>query len=207
MDSSDSKVYLIEKPIEYETVDLGLPSGTIWMKYWLVDKNNDDLFFQWGDTKGWRLKDVERGKKIFDGENYKYLNFEDYTFNKYVNENGGILETSDDAVLLSTQGKFKMPTKEQIQELRENTTLSYSGYTIQLISKENGERLYIYNTGIFGTDAIIDNAMILSNEYGEYGDFAIALYRNVMSSNNISIGDQYNRGVAPGITLKGVLNQ
>lgn len=54
----------------YRLVDLGLPSGTLWADRNIGAASPEDagLYFQWGDTQGWRRDQVGtgEGKKEFD---------------------------------------------------------------------------------------------------------------------------------------------
>jgi len=95
-------------------VDLGLPSGTLWAKCNLGTEKETDfgLFYQWGDTQGY--SDVDEHQ--FNWDDYKYGNYDSIT--KYNNlDNKLILDNEDDPMFAATNGKFKMPTKEQLQEL------------------------------------------------------------------------------------------
>ncbi len=95
-------------------VDLGLPSGTLWAKCNLGADNETDFgkFFQWGDTQGYKGIDEHQ----FNWGDYKYGSWNKLTkYNK--NDNKLVLDNEDDPVFAVTNGKFKIPTKEQLQEL------------------------------------------------------------------------------------------
>ena len=109
-------------------VDLALPSGKKWGRCNLGATNPEDagLFFQWGDTKGYRANEVgslDDNKKPFA---YNYSDCamrKDGEFTKYnKSDNLMRLEASDDAASVFTNGQAHMPTKDDFVELLTNTT-------------------------------------------------------------------------------------
>ena len=101
-----------------QPVDLGLPSGTKWMKSNIGATKPSDFgkFFQWSDTKG--HKGV--GEHHFSWIDYKWGNSLSQT--KYNNTDGlTLLESSDDSAVAATGGQASMPTKTQLEELFNNT--------------------------------------------------------------------------------------
>ena len=109
----------------HEYVDLGLPSGTMWATCNVgADKPEDSgLLFQFGRVDGYKYGD----------ENHKFRTFEQNTQdtgNEYipktasgkVYKTGDILELEDDAAHVNMGGIWKMPTKDELQELIDNTT-------------------------------------------------------------------------------------
>jgi hypothetical protein len=115
----------LEKIDNEDYVDLGLPSGTLWAKCNLGAKKETDfgLFYQWGDIKGYR---ADKGHR-FSWDTYKYGTDWDNII-KYNNTDGKlVLDNEDDPIYFATCGKMKCPTKDQLQELIDNT---YHGWTI-----------------------------------------------------------------------------
>jgi len=101
-----------------QPVDLGLPSGTKWMKSNVGATKPSDLgkFFQWGDTQGYDGVDEHQ----FNWNDYKYGTSSSLT--KYNNTDGlTLLEASDDSAAAATSGGASMPTKTQLEELIGNT--------------------------------------------------------------------------------------
>ena len=99
-------------------VDLGLPSGTLWAKCNLGAEKETDfgLFYQWGDTQGY----VGVNEHQFKWNDYKWENSDNITkYNK--TDNKLVLDNEDDPVFVATNGKFKTPTQEQLQELMNHT--------------------------------------------------------------------------------------
>ena len=107
--SFTAKYYTYEG-VEY--VDLGLPSGTKWAVKNLGATSDNEIGdkYAWGETKT---------KSTFTKENYKFWNNETQEYYKYTTK-GSILELEDDAAYVALGGHWRMPTKEQTDELLSN---------------------------------------------------------------------------------------
>ena len=114
---------------EHEYVDLGLPSGTLWATENINDANGNTLYCAWGETHGYTEKQIgnEEGKRAFDDDDYELgpIDWDDdtnYGTKKY-NQNDGltVLKPEDDAATVNWGEGWKMPTSEQIEELKANT--------------------------------------------------------------------------------------
>ena len=105
----------------YEYVDLGLPSGTLWATMNVgSDKPSDaGLYFAWGDKKGYTAEQIEKEKKEFSWNDYKFAP-ENTKTTKY-NTAGDKMQLMDDAAHVLMGGDWHIPTPEQIQELIDNT--------------------------------------------------------------------------------------
>ena len=135
-----------------QLVDLGLPSGTLWMDRNVGASSPEDvgLYFQWGDTVGYTADQIDDGAKGFYWSTYKYGKINALT--KY-NETDKLktLEVADDAVCQNI-GKYSMPTNVQTTELFDETTHTYAtrkgvhGYL--LTSKTNGNSIFIPVSGV-----------------------------------------------------------
>lgn len=99
----------------YEYIDLGLPTGTLWATCNVGAKAPSDtgLFFQFGDIKGWTEDQIGKDKQ-FNLNDYKYTKEDD------------ILDIEDDAAHAYMQGDWHMPTPLQIQELLDNTISTWT---------------------------------------------------------------------------------
>lgn len=130
-----------------EYVDLGLPSGTLWAKCNLGAEKESDfgLFYQWGDTKGY--KGV--GEHQFNWDGYKYGSWNEFTkYNK--SDKKLILDNEDDPVFVATKGVFKLPTKEQLQELIDHTNHEWTtidGVKGMRFVNKNDDTKYIFIPG------------------------------------------------------------
>ena len=134
------------------TVDLELPSGTLWatMNVGATSETDYGLHFAWGDTQGYTASQVGTGsgQKAFDWNDYVHGTESNLT--KYNSTDGlTTLELSDDAAYNLSNGQYITPTREQFEELIANTTSSWdstrNGYTFT--SKVNGNSLFFPSAG------------------------------------------------------------
>ena len=111
----------------HEYVDLGLPSGLKWATCNLGAKTPKDYgkYFAWGETKA---KDrYELGNCL--------------TFNKRINEFAGNCEY--DAARAKWGGRWRMPTKEEFEELCDNCDYQWTGDGAEFTSRINGAKIYL----------------------------------------------------------------
>ena len=116
-------------------MDLDLPSGTLWATCNVGASKPSDygLYFQWGDTVGYTAEQVGTGdgQKKFDSDwnGYKwYLSGDSWSsivFKKYTTTDA-TLELEDDVAHVHMGGSWHMPTPDQIQELLDNTTSTWT---------------------------------------------------------------------------------
>lgn len=112
----------------HEAVDFGLPSGKLWATMNIGAQKAEDYgyYLAWGETEP---------KELYNDSTYKYIVKTDmgWSYSKYQVEDGSIsgvwytkdfvgdektqLDDVDDAAVANWGGKWKMPTKEQIEEL------------------------------------------------------------------------------------------
>lgn len=95
----------------YESVDLGLPSGTLWARYNVGATSESDYgdLFAWGATDPYRLNGTT---PIDNGDHYASSNANKIQHDLYPNE---------DAATVQWGKGWKMPTKAQFDELLANT--------------------------------------------------------------------------------------
>ncbi len=115
-------------------VDLELPSGTLWATQNIGASSPEEsgLYFQWGDVRGSTKEQIGKGdgQKKFakDFSDCKFsINGSDTNFSKYTT-NGAKLDLEDDAAHVIMGGSWHIPTTEQIWELIENTTATWTKY-------------------------------------------------------------------------------
>ena len=92
----------------YEYVDLGLPSGIKWAKYNLGASSEEEIGnrYAWGETET---------KESFPESSYKWGEWE---MTKYNSIDGlSQLEKEDDVAHIVMRGHWRMPTKEEAEEL------------------------------------------------------------------------------------------
>ena len=107
----------------FNYADLGLTSGTLWMKCNIGATSETDygLYFQWGDTVGytdtshstWSTCPGNGGNSSYNSTSITVWDKEHLT--------NGVLKTDVDAAYVHTNGKAKMPTVVQCQELLNET--------------------------------------------------------------------------------------
>ena len=94
----------------HEFVDLGLPSGTLWAtcNVGATSPEQSGLYFAWGETVGFTAEQVKSGERAFDD---KYYKARDISTN---------LTLEQDAAHVHMGGNWRMPTKDEWQELIDN---------------------------------------------------------------------------------------
>ena len=155
LDTTDGQIYTIVG-VKYKLIDLGLPSGTLWM-----DRNvgaervlDCGLYFAWGETQGYKSNEVGI-KKNFTNNDYKYTNGEYEA--KYCKADGlTTLENEDDAAFQYTNGECSMPSVEQYAELLENTI-------IYAVTTDNERILGTYKNARITYDKTIDETKRISH--------------------------------------------
>ena len=117
-DANDDRLpmYAPLKENVYEYVDLGLPSGTLWADRNIGASNPEDygLYFAWGETVGYTAKEIKERVRKFNKSSYKAKNVK------------ADLTPEQDAAHANMGGKWRMPTKEEFQELNDNCTSEWT---------------------------------------------------------------------------------
>ncbi|MBQ2447953.1 MAG: InlB B-repeat-containing protein, partial [Bacteroidales bacterium] len=147
----------------YEWVDLGLPSGLKWATCNVGATSPEGYgdYFAWGETSP---------KSNYAWSTYKYCNGSSSTLTKYnTNSSNGTvdnkttLDLSDDAARANWGGQWRMPTKAEQDELRNNCTWAWNtengvnGY--QVTSKPNGNSIFLPAAGLrHGTSVVFDGS-------------------------------------------------
>ena len=139
---------------EHEWVDLGLPSGTLWATC-NVGANSPEEFghyFAWGETESKSLYSWETYKYCKNGGAtaiIKYCDNPDYGYNGFT-DNLTNLEDVDDAAVANWGNDWCMPTREQYQELLDNTTGTWTnvnGVHGMLFASNNGNSVFFPGAG------------------------------------------------------------
>lgn len=131
-----------------EYVDLGLPSGIKWADRNIGANKPEDYgdYFAWGETEP---------KEMYDQNTYKWYSSASSGLTKYCTnssygnvDNKTVLEASDDAATANWGGQWRMPTKEERDELYEYCDWEWversngvSGY--QITSEINGNSIFL----------------------------------------------------------------
>lgn len=195
------------------TVDLGLPSGTLWatMNVGATSETDYGLYFAWGDTQGYTASQVGTGseQKAFSWNDYKFGTQSNLT--KYNSTDGlTTLELTDDAAYALSNGQYVMPTQAQLEELinTANTTSSWdsarSGYTFT--SKVNGNSLFFPAAGGCFNGSVAD-----VGAFGGYWSLSLRssnvsrAWRLGFDSESIGVDSSISR--CYGYSVRGVLKQ
>ena len=149
----------MEQNKQYEYVDLGLPSGLKWAKCNVGAEKETDYgyYFQWGETE------PHDADTPYDWANYKDTLTKYNTFPLFGEQTDDktSLDSEDDAATQIMGGDWRMPTKDEIQELLENTenewVEDYNGTKIngmKFTSKINGNSIFIPAAGYCGNGSV-----------------------------------------------------
>ena len=161
VDEDSSVRYLIDPYNGYEYVDLGLPSGLKWAtcNVGASSPEQTGLYFAWGETTGYTANDVTFGVRAFNEDVYNAGPAASISAD---------LTLEQDAAHVNLGGNWRMPTREEFNELKNNTTKTwttdYNGTKVKgyiVTSKTNGKSIFlpgagdadyseVYNVGDFG---------------------------------------------------------
>ncbi len=141
-----------DKPVDpfngHAYVDLGLPSGLLWATCNIGAETPEEYgnYYAWGETET---------KSTFTENNYAWgaydatdtVNFGRTKYNKI--DNLTVLEPKDDAAIVNWGGVWRMPTKDDFDELIDNCTFSWSNGGCVLTSKKDASKSIFFSSGGF----------------------------------------------------------
>ena len=164
----------------YQWVDMGLPSGLLWATCNIGAKTSTEFgdYYAWGETET---------KESYTNKTYKWYDDSDEIVEiKYsdlfkADASGNIrtlLELEDDAANVKLGGNWRMPTREEFEELLHpaNTDLclvnknDVKGYLV--VSKKNGNTLFLPAAGFKLADEVTgveDEYYYWTSEHAEEG--------------------------------------
>ena len=174
----------------HEAVDLGLTSGTLWATTNVGADNPQDigLFFAWGDAEGHGSDPVDG--YLFSWENYKWGEVSGYDtfFTKYCSDSSrgkdGFtdgkfeLDPEDDAAYVNWGNEWRMPSKQQLDELLNECTWTLAtigditGYEVK---GPNGNSIFLPTTGWRIDDMLLEGGAYWSRS-GTPDDVGGAFY-------------------------------
>lgn len=175
----------------YEYVDLGLPSGTKWAKFnigssSLTAKGN---IYSWGEVTT---------KSSYGPGNYKYGSSMT-SMSKYTSSDGKVyLDASDDAAYYNMGGSWRLPTRAQLQELKDYTTASvgsnYNGSGVNVIiltSTRNSRQLIFPPTCYYydNTSGYCHMGWYMANERTTSYDYCCYLVELSSSDGSVALSD------------------
>ena len=154
----------------HEYVDFGLPSGTLWAtcNVGATTPEGYGNYYAWGETTT---------KSTYEWSTYRYCNgSSSNTLTKYCNSsscgNNGFtdnlttLQLSDDAARANWGGDWRMPTKAEWEELKNNTTVTWTtqnGVYGKKFTASNGNSLFLPAAGFR-----IDGSLYDAGSHGYY---------------------------------------
>ncbi len=140
---------------QHEWVDLGLPSGTLWATCNVGANAPEEYgdYFAWGETAPKNYYDWSTYKWCKGSYNTltKYCTKSDYGYNGFT-DGKKELDASDDAATANWGSGARMPSSEQIQELRDNCSWQWTqrnGVYGQQGTGLNGSTIFLPATGYF----------------------------------------------------------
>ncbi len=167
----------------YEYVDLGLPSGLKWATCNVGATSPEELggYYAWGETD-------EKDENLWS--TYKWCNGSSTTLTKYCTnsrygtvDNKTVLDPEDDVAHVKWGGSWRMPTKAEQDELRNNCTWIWTTQNDVngcKVTGPNGNSIFLPAAGLrYGTDLYYSGSHGLfwsSSLYEGYGDSAYYLY-------------------------------
>ena len=170
----------------YESVDLGLPSGTKWAKYNIGATSETDYgdYFAWGATSPYRLNG---STPIDNTSNYA---------SSYANTIQHDLYPNEDAATVKWGKGWKMPTKAQFDELLANTTddwTAINGIIGCKFTASNGNYIFFPAAG-YVSGGSLDNrgsgGFYWSRSFGSSSSAWILYFYS--SGGNVSTSGRYN---------------
>ena len=146
-----AKYYRLLNTYDYDYVDLGLPSGTMWAAYNVGATKPEEYggYYAWGETEE---------KEDYSWETYKWCNGSSNTITKYCTNDGYgtvdgkiTLDPEDDVAHVKWGGDWRMPTEAEQAELRSNCDWEWievngvTGYKVK--SRVNDNSIFLPAAG------------------------------------------------------------
>ena len=173
---------------QYEAVDLGLPSGVKWATFNVGATKPEEFggYYAWGETEE---------KSNYDWSTYKWCNGSSKTMTKYCTsssygavDNKTTLDLEDDVAHVKWGGDWRMPTKAEQDELRNNCTWTWTtqnGVNGYMVTGSNGNSIFLPAAGHR------DGAAVDLRAYGLYWSSSLESGRNDLGYNLVIGGNFY----------------
>ena len=179
----------------HEYVDLGLSVKWATCNVGATKPEEYGDYFAWGEVEP---------KEVYDWSTYKYCNGPSTTLTKYnysssygTVDNKTQLELSDDAASANWGGSWRMPSKVEQDELREQCTWTWTSQNgingCKVTSKKNGKSIFLPAAGYR------DGSLLVSvGSYGDYWSSSLYMWNpelvnhlNFGNSGYVSWGNNY----------------
>lgn len=139
---------------EFKAVDLGL--SVKWSNVNLGASVPEEMgqFYAWGETRSKETFTDENYRFFYNGTNNidKYNNTILYAFSEHQIDNKTVLDPEDDAATMELRGRWRIPTEEEWNELKNNCKVEWTtvgNVTGALFTGKTGNSIFIrgYNEG------------------------------------------------------------
>lgn len=181
---------LINKHIDvYDyCIDLGLPSGNLW-----VDRNigasapeETGLYFAWGETTE---------KQKYNEETYKFGDSEETIYKYNEIDKKELLMPEDDAAYVYSKGKYKMPSKQDYEELIDNCKYKKISDGYEFTSRKNNKKIFFPCTGLVNENIFVCHTL---------GYYWTASAHEKLSSFKFMFGNLYQPCVSDAVRIYGM---
>ena len=148
-----------------DAIDLGLPSGTKWASWNIGASSPEEYggYYAWGETEE---------KNYYDWSNYVYCYGDNYCINIGID----IAGTEYDVASVKWGNLWRMPSIEQIHELLENCTRTWTTLNDvngTLVTGPNGASIFLPTTGYYEVGELYDK-----NSKGDYWSSSRSIENN-----------------------------
>ena len=185
-------------------VDLGLPSGTMWATCNIGADTPEGYgdYFAWGETQpkdyyDWSTYQYSNGGTTWQNPNLtKYCNNSNYGYNGFTDDLATLLP-EDDAATANWGADWRMPTKEELEELYNNTTCTWTqqnGVNGRLFTASNGNSLFLPAAGCRNTNSLNlagSNGYYWSGSLGTEGPYSAWTLSFYSDGYDMYYGDRY----------------
>ena len=171
----------------HEYVDLGLPSGLKWATCNVGATKPEEYgdYFAWGEVKRkteYNWSTYKYGEK--DEKLTKYCNARSYGKDGFT-DNKTVLDPEDDATTVNWGGNWRMPTIEEMDELKEKCTWTWTtlnGVKGYKVVGPNGNSIFLPAAGYVGGGSSLSDGSHgyywLSSLYTDYPGYAYDVFFN-----------------------------
>ena len=182
-------------PSSVKAVDLDLPSGTLWATCNVGANSPEEYggYYAWGETKAYGEEDTSNArnysyagsykKTYYSWSTYKWCNGSYNSQTKYNTDssygtvdNKKVLDLADDAAYVNWGENWRMPTKAEQDELRNNCTWTWTsingknGYKVSS-KKDSSKYIFLPAAGCRN-----DSSLYNDGSYGNY--WSCSLYES-----------------------------
>lgn len=137
----------------HEYVDLGLPSGTLWATCNVGANSPEEYgdYFAWGETEP---------KSHYYWDNYKWCEYSERNvkITKYLSYS--ILDPEDDVATATWGDAWRIPTVEEVKELKNECSWSWdtrNGHLGMTVTGTNGNSIFLPANGMYGYEGFVDH--------------------------------------------------